>query len=120
MRDPLSAGRDKPLAHFRVAHVASLRASADYRGNPAFRRAERRSNGAWHVDCLSACVSTAQSRDVKRIDIMETQAHDLAQHFNEGATTSSADKSRHDEDVRAEEAELEQLADRVSAARSVY
>jgi hypothetical protein len=49
---------------------------------------------------------------------METQAPDLAFHFNAGA--ASVDKSKRDEDVVADEAELEQLADRVSAARSVY
>lgn len=51
---------------------------------------------------------------------METRTPDLAQHFDANTTMSGVEKSRHDEDVRAEEAELEQLADRVSAARSVY
>ncbi len=49
---------------------------------------------------------------------METQAPDLAFHFSAG--TPGVEKSKRDEDVVADEAELEQLADRVSAARSVY
>ena len=49
---------------------------------------------------------------------METQAPDLAFHFN--AVTSGVEKSKRDDDIVADEAELEQLADRVSAARSVY
>ena len=50
---------------------------------------------------------------------METQAPDLVQHYS-AITTSAAEKSRRDDDAIADEAELEQLADRVSAARSVY
>jgi hypothetical protein len=57
-------------------------------------------------------------RTVKRIDIMDTQAPDVALLFN-ASTTIGLEKSKRDEDV-ADEAELEQLADRVSAARSVY
>lgn len=49
---------------------------------------------------------------------METQAPDLALYFNAG--TAGVEKSKRDEDIVADEAELEQLADRVSAARSVY
>ena len=50
---------------------------------------------------------------------MDTQAPDLALHFH-ASTTSSVEKSKRDEDVVADEARLEQLADRVNAARSVY
>jgi hypothetical protein len=49
---------------------------------------------------------------------METQAPDLALHFN--AVNGGVEKAKRDEDVVADEAELEQLADRVSAVRSVY
>lgn len=49
---------------------------------------------------------------------MEALAPDLALHFH-ACTTNCVEKSKRDEDV-ADEAELEQLADRVSAARSVY
>jgi hypothetical protein len=46
---------------------------------------------------------------------------ELARPWSASATTSSVDKpKRDDEDARAEEIELEQLADRVVAARSVY
>ena len=51
---------------------------------------------------------------------MEAQAPDIAQHFSASATASIVDKPKRDEDVRAEEAELERLADRISAARSVH
>ena len=56
-------------------------------------------------------------RTVKRIDTMDTQAPDLALHFH-ACTTN--EKSKRDEDAVGDEAELEQLAERVSAARSVY
>jgi hypothetical protein len=69
---------------------------------------------------LNACVTIAQRRIVKRIDIMETQAPDIAQHWSAGETAYTVDKPKRDEDARAEAAELEQLADRVSAARSIY
>jgi hypothetical protein len=69
---------------------------------------------------LNACVVTVQRRVVKRIDIMETQAPNLAEHFSASASTATVDKPKRDDDARAQEAELEQLADRISAARSVY
>ena len=50
---------------------------------------------------------------------MDMQAPDLALHFH-ASTMNAAEKSKRDEDVAADEVELEQLADRVSAARSVY
>ena len=50
---------------------------------------------------------------------METQAPDLALHFNASAH-NGAEKSKRDEEIVSDEAELEQLADRVSAARSIY
>ncbi len=56
----------------------------------------------------------------KRIDIiMDILAPELAQHWSANMTAASADKSKRDEDARAEELELKQLAERVSAARSV-
>jgi hypothetical protein len=75
---------------------------------------------AWHADCLERGVTLPQTRVVKRIDIMPTQAPDIARHFG-AEDASSADQSPRDDEVaRAQEAELEQLAERVSAARSVY
>jgi hypothetical protein len=68
---------------------------------------------------LDACGSIAHPRNVKRIDIMETQAPDLVQHYS-ASTAGAADRSRRDDDAVADEAELEQLAERVNAARSVY
>ena len=59
-------------------------------------------------------------RVVKRIDIMQTQAPDIARHFGADNASSSEASPRDDEAVRAQEAELEQLAERVSAARCVY
>lgn len=51
---------------------------------------------------------------------METQAPDIAQHGSASKTASAVDKPKRDEDARAEQSELEQLADRVNAARSIY
>jgi len=52
---------------------------------------------------------------------MDPLVPQLAQHWSENATAGSVDKSKRDEEsARAEEIELEQLADRVVAARSVY
>jgi len=50
---------------------------------------------------------------------MESQVPELSLHFHPN-TTAGVDKSKRDDDGMADEAELEQLADRVSAARSVY
>ena len=50
---------------------------------------------------------------------METTAPDLVPHFDSSAPTD-ADKTRCDDDATIADAELEQLAERVSAARSVY
>ena len=57
-------------------------------------------------------------RIVKRIDIMQAPAPDLTPHHE--STPPSNDMHRDDDDVHADAAKLEQLADRVSAARSVY
>ena len=51
---------------------------------------------------------------------MDNRVPDLAQHWSANAATASADKAKRDEEMQAEAAELEQLAERVSAARSVY
>lgn len=50
---------------------------------------------------------------------MDTTAPDLVQHFNASAATD-AEKARRDEGATSDELELEQLAERISAARSVY
>jgi hypothetical protein len=59
-------------------------------------------------------------RVVKRIDIMDTLGPEFAQHSGASAMEQSVDRRKREEDARTEEAELEQLAERVSAARSVY
>jgi hypothetical protein len=64
--------------------------------------------------------SSATARDVKRIDIMETQARDLAQCFDVDTAQTPIEKPKRDDEARSDEAELEKLCDRVSAARSVY
>jgi hypothetical protein len=50
---------------------------------------------------------------------METPSLDLVPHFSASPSTD-ADKIRREEAPEVDEAELEQLADRISAARSVY
>ena len=59
-------------------------------------------------------------RVVKRADIMDTWVPARDQSSSSMAT-SAADESlsKHDDESRAQEAALEQLADRISAARSV-
>jgi hypothetical protein len=58
--------------------------------------------------------------NVKRIDIMQAPAPDLL-HAKHPDASATPDKRRDEgEDACAEAAELEQLAERVSAARSVY
>lgn len=51
---------------------------------------------------------------------MEILAPDTAQHWSASKTASTVDTPERDEAARAEKAELDQLADRVSAARSIY
>jgi hypothetical protein len=50
---------------------------------------------------------------------METSPLDLVRHFN-ASPSPDVDRIRRDEATEVDEAELEQLADRISAARSVY
>jgi hypothetical protein len=50
---------------------------------------------------------------------MDALVPDLAQHSSASLATSPVDAQKRDEDARAEEVELKQLADRVSAARCV-
>jgi hypothetical protein len=51
---------------------------------------------------------------------METQARDLAQWLDLDTEQVPIEKQKRDEEARSDEAELEKLCDRVSAARSVY
>ncbi|MGE5171544.1 MAG: hypothetical protein ACM3JC_14375 [Rudaea sp.] len=51
---------------------------------------------------------------------MQPPAPDIARHFGAENATSVEQSQRDAEVARAQEAELEQLAERVSAARSVY
>lgn len=60
-------------------------------------------------------------RVVKRVDIMDTRIPELQQHLSATAGTAADDvQSQRDEESRAQQAALEQLADRISAARSVF
>ena len=70
---------------------------------------------------LSGIVPNTRTRVVKRVDIMDTRIPELQQHL--GATVGAATddvQSKRDEESRAQQAALEQLADRISAARSVF
>jgi hypothetical protein len=73
----------------------------------------------WHVDCFERLRNQRAPAQRKADRHMETQAPDLVQHYS-ASTTSAAEKSRRDDAAVADEAELEQLAERVCAARSVY
>jgi len=50
---------------------------------------------------------------------MDTWVPELDQSSSNMATSATASLSKHDDESRAQEAALEQLADRISAARSV-
>ena len=80
----------------------------------------RCSSTTWHIDCLGFATVAAHGRGVKRIDIMDTRTPDITLPLNAGTTAEGADVAKRDDDARAEQAELEQLAERVSAARSIY
>ena len=72
------------------------------------------------MHCLDWLTTTAHVRVVKRADIMDTWVPELDQ-SSSSIATSAADEalSKHDDESRAQEAALEQLADRINAARSV-
>ena len=83
---------------------------------------DQRSDGhdSWHVHCLQSCATTAHVRVVKRADIMDTRVPDLDQSLSAMAASATDEVlSKRDDESRAQEAALEQLADRVSAARSI-
>ena len=59
-------------------------------------------------------------RVVKRIDIMDTRAPHLQQTLGATASSPASDlPAARDDESRAQQAALEQLADRVNAARSI-
>ena len=59
-------------------------------------------------------------RAVKRADIMDTRVPDLDKSLSAMASSATDEVlSKRDDESRAQEALLEQLADRVSAARSI-
>lgn len=59
-------------------------------------------------------------RVVKRADIMDTRVPDLDQCKVAMVSSAAAEtQSKGDDESRAQEAALEQLADRISAARSI-
>jgi len=63
--------------------------------------------------------TTARTRVVKRVDIMDTRVPDLSQYTSGQSASVAEGQSACDDESRAQQAALEQLADRVSAARSV-
>ena len=75
----------------------------------------------WHVDCLVGSIPITRVRVVKRVDIMDTRITELQQHLGVTAGAAADDvQAKRDEESRAQQAALEQLADRISAARSVF
>lgn len=78
------------------------------------------SERSWHVDCLGGVETTARARVVKRIDIMDTFAPEISRHSAEDEAAAAFEaKRKRDDESRAQEVALEQLADRISAARSI-
>jgi hypothetical protein len=74
----------------------------------------------WHVDCLNDVKDGALRRVVKRIDTMDTIAPEIFQYWLAAPVTNPDETNvGRDDESRAQQAALEDLAGRVSAARSV-
>ena len=58
-------------------------------------------------------------RVVKRADIMDTRIPELDPPRNAAAIAAAESESKRDEESRAQQAALEELADRIFAARSI-
>jgi hypothetical protein len=58
-------------------------------------------------------------RVVKRVDIMDTRVPELDQYTSAPPASVGDVQSSRDDESRAQQAALEQLADRISAARSI-
>ena len=71
------------------------------------------------MQCLNSLTTTAHVRVVKRADIMDTRVPELEKSSSGMATSAGADTASTRDDERAQQAALEQLADRINAARSV-
>lgn len=73
----------------------------------------------WHGGCLIGFTTHRECRFVKHID-MDTYSPELSKLLHESRTTqASACDAERDEDKRAQEAALVELAERISAARSI-
>ena len=74
---------------------------------------------AWHGGCLNGLARHRERRFVKQID-MDTYSPELSKLLHEARTAqASACDAERDEDKRAQEAALVELAERISAARSI-
>ncbi len=73
---------------------------------------------AWHAGCLDWFRIHLQTSVVKKID-MDTYSPELSRLFHETQTPPSACDAKCEEEKRAQEAALVELAERISAARSI-
>ena len=68
---------------------------------------------------LDSRITTAHVCAVKRADIMDTRVPELEKSSSGIATSAAAETTSTRDDERAQQAALEQLVDRINAARSV-
>ena len=71
------------------------------------------------MHCLMSLNTTAHTRVVKRADIMDTRVPELDKSSSGIATSAATETLSPRDDERAQQAALEQLVDRINAARSV-
>ena len=71
------------------------------------------------MHCLNSLTTTAHVRVVKRADIMDTRVPELEKSSSGISTSAAAETESMRDDERAQQAALEQLVDRINAARSV-
>jgi len=71
------------------------------------------------VHCLKSLTTTAHVRVVKRADIMDTRVPELEKSSSGMATSAAAETASTRDDERAQQAALEQLVERINAARSI-
>jgi len=71
------------------------------------------------MHCLNSLTTTAHVRVVKRADIMDTRVPELEKSSSGMTTSVAAETASTRDDERAQQAALEQLVERINAARSI-
>ena len=71
------------------------------------------------MHCLNSLTTTAHVRVVNRADIMDTRVPELEKSSSGKTTSAAAETASTRDDERAQQAALEQLVERINAARSI-